>query len=109
MFYLLLPPIQRIAIPSAQSKGIKENKQEQTEQKKVDKKKKTEEVTFEVNMTCGNCRAKIERHISWEKGVKDLKVNLDKKVGNDQVRSSKNQRGNPQKGNRRLGIYLQAA
>jgi copper chaperone CopZ len=47
--------------------------------KKVDKKKKTEEVTFSVNMTCDNCKAKIERHISWEKGVKDLKVNLDKK------------------------------
>jgi copper chaperone CopZ len=30
-------------------------------------------------MTCNNCKAKIERHISWEKGVKDLKVNLDKK------------------------------
>jgi copper chaperone CopZ len=47
--------------------------------KKADKKKKTESVTFDVNMTCDNCKAKIERHISWEKGVKDLKVNLDKK------------------------------
>jgi copper chaperone CopZ len=47
--------------------------------KKADKKKKTEEVTFTVNMTCDNCKAKIERHVSWEKGVKDLKVNLDKK------------------------------
>jgi copper chaperone CopZ len=47
--------------------------------KKAEKKKKTEEVTFTVNMTCDNCKAKIERHISWEKGVKDLKVNLDKK------------------------------
>jgi copper chaperone CopZ len=47
--------------------------------KKAEKKKKTEEVTFSVNMTCDNCKAKIERHISWEKGVKDLKVNLDKK------------------------------
>ncbi|MDR0725379.1 MAG: cation transporter [Prevotellaceae bacterium] len=46
---------------------------------KAGKKKKTEEVTFSVNMTCDNCKAKIERHISWEKGVKDLKVNLDKK------------------------------
>ena len=46
---------------------------------KGNKKKKTEEVTFTVNMTCGNCKAKIERHISWEKGVKDLKVDLDKK------------------------------
>jgi copper chaperone CopZ len=63
---------------SAQDKDKKEDKKEQTE-KKASKKKKAEEVTFEVNMTCGNCQAKIERHISWEKGVKDLKVNLDKK------------------------------
>ena len=47
--------------------------------KKDSKKKKTEDVTFSVNMTCGNCKARIEKHISWEKGVKDLKVNLDKK------------------------------
>jgi copper chaperone CopZ len=47
--------------------------------KNADKKKKTEEVTFSVNMTCENCKAKIERHISWEKGVKDLTVNLEKK------------------------------
>ncbi|MDR0700385.1 MAG: heavy-metal-associated domain-containing protein [Tannerella sp.] len=47
--------------------------------KNTDKKKKTKEVTFSVNMTCENCKAKIERHISWEKGVKDLTVNLDKK------------------------------
>jgi copper chaperone CopZ len=46
--------------------------------KKADKKKKTETVTFNVNMTCEKCKAKIERHITWEKGVKDLTVNLDK-------------------------------
>jgi copper chaperone CopZ len=51
----------------------------QDKDKKADKKKKTEAVTFNVNMTCDNCKAKIERHISWEKGVKDLTVNLDKK------------------------------
>ncbi|MDR3245992.1 MAG: heavy-metal-associated domain-containing protein [Prevotellaceae bacterium] len=44
------------------------------------KKKKVEEVTFTVSMFCGNCQAKVERHIAWEKGVKDLKVNLDKKT-----------------------------
>jgi copper chaperone CopZ len=47
--------------------------------KKAGKKQKTETVTFSVSMTCDNCKAKIERHISWEKGVKDLTVNLDKK------------------------------
>jgi copper chaperone CopZ len=50
------------------------------DKKEEKKKKKVEEVTFTVSMFCGNCQAKIERHISWEKGVKDLKVNLDKKT-----------------------------
>jgi copper chaperone CopZ len=40
------------------------------------KKKKTEEVTFKVSMHCANCQAKIEKNITWEKGVKDLKVEL---------------------------------
>ncbi|MDR2622023.1 MAG: heavy-metal-associated domain-containing protein [Dysgonamonadaceae bacterium] len=44
------------------------------------KKKKSEEVTFIVNMYCENCKAKIEKNISWEKGVKDLTVNLEKKT-----------------------------
>jgi copper chaperone CopZ len=51
--------------------------QDKTENKK---KKGGEDVTFVVSMFCENCKAKIERHISWEKGVKDLKVNLDKKL-----------------------------
>jgi copper chaperone CopZ len=51
-----------------------------SQDKKADKKKKTEEVTFVVSMVCGNCKAKVEKHISWEEGVKDLKINLDKKL-----------------------------
>jgi copper chaperone CopZ len=44
------------------------------------KKKKGEEVTFTVNMYCENCKTKIEKNISWEKGVKDLTVDLEKKT-----------------------------
>jgi copper chaperone CopZ len=43
------------------------------------RKKKTEEVVFVVNMFCENCKKKIEKNVSWEKGVTDLRVNLDKK------------------------------
>ncbi len=43
-------------------------------------KKKAEKVTFLVSMHCENCKAKIEKNISWEKGVKDLSVDLDKKT-----------------------------
>ncbi|MDR1864702.1 MAG: heavy-metal-associated domain-containing protein [Bacteroidales bacterium] len=44
---------------------------------KSTKKKKTEEVIFKVGMHCRNCQAKIEKNIPWEKGVKDLRVDLE--------------------------------
>ncbi|MDR2040672.1 MAG: cation transporter [Bacteroidales bacterium] len=50
------------------------------ESKKQQKTKKTEEVTFAVNMNCHNCQAKIEKNLPWEKGVKDIKVDLKKKT-----------------------------
>ena len=43
------------------------------------KKKKTEEVVFLTDIHCENCKKKIEKNISWEKGVKDLRVDLDNK------------------------------
>lgn len=46
----------------------------------LDKKvKKTETVTFNVNMHCKNCVSKITDNISFAKGVEDLKVSLDEK------------------------------
>jgi len=42
-------------------------------------KKKTEEVTFSVNMHCQGCKDRIESAIPMERGVKDIKVELDKK------------------------------
>ena len=37
-------------------------------------------VTFEVTMTCENCKKTIEKNIAFEKGMKDLKVDLDNKL-----------------------------
>lgn len=39
-----------------------------------------ETVTFDVSMTCENCQKKIEKNIAFEKGVTDLKVDLEKKT-----------------------------
>ena len=39
--------------------------------------KKFKEVTFSVSMHCEKCVGKITENISFEKGVKDLKVSLD--------------------------------
>ena len=36
-------------------------------------------VTFSVDMECHSCANKIKDNISYEKGVKDLKVSLDNK------------------------------
>lgn len=36
-------------------------------------------LTFKVSMDCHSCVKKIEGNIPYEKGVKDLKVSLDKK------------------------------
>lgn len=43
-------------------------------------KKKNEKVVFYVeNMNCKNCQATIEKYIPFEKGVKDLKCDLENK------------------------------
>lgn len=46
------------------------------EKKKDDKQK----VTFDVSMTCENCKKRIEKNIAYEKGVTDMKVDLPSKT-----------------------------
>lgn len=47
---------------------------------KVSKKKEKAEVTFDVSMTCQNCKNRIEKNIAFEKGVSDMKVDLPAKT-----------------------------
>ena len=42
--------------------------------------KKIADVTFNVSMHCKSCQDKIERTIPFEKGVKDLTVDLEHKT-----------------------------
>jgi len=51
----------------------------QSSAQNVTLKKGEAEVTFIVNMTCHNCQQKIESKMPFEKGVKDMKVNLEEK------------------------------
>ena len=44
------------------------------------KSKNQKVVVLSVSMHCEGCKEKIEKNISWEKGVKDLVVNLEKKT-----------------------------
>lgn len=39
-----------------------------------------ESVLFDVSMHCENCKKKIEKNLPFEKGVTNLKVNLDDKT-----------------------------
>lgn len=39
-----------------------------------------ETVVFDVSMTCENCQKRIEKNIAFEKGVTDMKVNLEDKT-----------------------------
>lgn len=47
---------------------------------KETKKNSKESVLFDVSMTCENCKKRIEKNISFEKGVSDLKVDLPAKT-----------------------------
>ena len=39
-----------------------------------------ETVTFLVSMTCGGCKSRIEKRLTYETGVTDLEVSLKKKT-----------------------------
>ena len=39
-------------------------------------KKNEKTVVFNANLHCASCKAKIEKNIPFEKGVKDLKIDM---------------------------------
>ncbi|MCQ2179863.1 MAG: heavy-metal-associated domain-containing protein [Bacteroidales bacterium] len=43
-------------------------------------KDKSREALFQTNLHCKNCAAKIQDNVSFEKGVKDLSINVDAKT-----------------------------
>ncbi|MBO4536680.1 MAG: heavy-metal-associated domain-containing protein [Bacteroidales bacterium] len=49
----------------------------QAQDKKQKKNANLEEVTFVTTIDCKNCVKKVEANLPYEKGIKDLKVNLD--------------------------------
>ncbi|MEN9919606.1 MAG: hypothetical protein RL662_2042 [Bacteroidota bacterium] len=72
-------------------------------QDKKAKKKNKEEVVFDVSMTCGKCKKKIEKNIAFEKGVTDLKVDLPSKTVMLEYNSSKTSVENLRKAFEELG------
>jgi Copper chaperone len=72
-------------------------------QDKKEKKNNKEEVIFDVPMTCHNCQKKIEKNIPFEKGVSNMKVDLDSKTVMVQYNPNKTNVGNLQKAFAKLG------
>jgi copper chaperone CopZ len=42
--------------------------------------KNTSEVVYKVSIDCEGCKKKIEKNIAFEKGVKDLRIDMQKKL-----------------------------
>ena len=66
-------------------------------------KAKTETVVFTTNMHCSNCVKKVNENISFEKGVKDLEVSLDKQTIKVTYDASKTSKENLAKAINKLG------
>ena len=49
----------------------------QAQNKKENKQANIQEVTFVTTIDCKNCVKKVEANLPYEKGIKDMKVNLD--------------------------------
>jgi len=71
-----------------------------------DKKKNNmeEQVVFSVSMNCHNCEQKIKKNIPYEKGVKDLTTNLDKKLVTIKYQTDKTDKAKLKKSIEKLGF-----
>ena len=64
-------------------------------------------VVFQADLHCESCKAKVEKNIPFEKGVKDLKVDLETKTITITFRSDKNTEENLKKAIEKLNIEVQ--
>jgi len=68
------------------------------------KNNKEEKVVFSVSMDCHNCEQKIKKNIPYEKGVKDLTTNLDKKLVTITYQTDKTDKAKLKKSIEKLGF-----
>lgn len=74
----------------------------------VAQKKGEKTVVFNATLHCASCKAKIEKNIPYEKGVKDLKVDLEKKTITVTFREDKNTVENLRKAIEKLGFQVKS-
>ena len=65
---------------------------------------KEEQVVFSVSMDCHKCEEKIKKNLPYEKGVKDLTTNLDKKLVTIKYQPSKTDKDKLKKSIEKLGF-----
>lgn len=64
---------------------------------------KAETAVYEVSLHCVNCQAKVEKNIPFEKGVKDVAIDLETKTVTVKFDPSKNTRDGLKKAIEKLG------
>ncbi len=69
-------------------------------------KKGEKTVVFNANLHCNSCKAKVEKNLPYEKGVKDLKIDMEKQTITVSFREDKNSTENLQKAIEKLGIEV---
>lgn len=65
--------------------------------------KEIKEVTFLTNLDCENCAKKIQGQLPFEKGIKDMKVDVDKRTVWVQYQAEKTDTGKLQKAIEKIG------
>ena len=69
-------------------------------------KKGEKTITFNANLHCNSCKAKVEKNIPFENGVKDLKIDMEKQTITVTFRGDKNNAENLRKAIEKLGIQI---
>lgn len=75
-------------------------------QDKKNVKNDKETVVFDVSMTCENCQKRIEKNIAFERGVTDMKVDLEKKTVKIEFKKSQTSVEKLQKAIEKLGYEV---
>lgn len=75
-----------------------------TAQSKKEKKENIQTMKCWVSMTCENCKAKVEKNIPFEKGVKGLEVDLPTKIATIKYQPAKTSPEKLEKAIQKLGF-----
>lgn len=76
---------------------------------KKEAKPKTKTVVYKATLHCESCKTRVEKNIPYEKGVKDLSVDMEAQTVTVTFREDKNTQENIQKAIEKLKIPVSGA